>query len=84
MKAGVILVKLQYIVQYSDIWLWYSNIIWSAVKKGAENIRQPLDPTCSHQRNTPLLYVGHCNFVFPFEIAAPNASTPTHFRFFYF
>ena len=27
MKAGVILVKLQYIVQYSDIWLWYSNII---------------------------------------------------------
>ena len=81
MKAGVILVKLQYIVQYSDIWLWYSNIIWSAVKKGAENIRQPLDPTCSHQRNTPLLYVGHCNFVFPFEIAAPNACTPTHFRF---
>jgi len=56
-KAGVILVKLQYIVQYSDIWLWYSNIIWSAVKKRAENIRQPLDPTCSHQRNTPLLYV---------------------------
>jgi len=57
MKAGVILVKLQHIVQYSDIWLWYSNIIWSAVKKRAENIRQPLDPTCSHQRNTPLLYV---------------------------